>query len=63
MLINKERNMDTKQQILDLLTQAQTLMENDATVQGEHYDFGTLTHSTVIDGLIAIKQQVEEHVD
>lgn len=55
--------MDTKQQILDLLTQAQTLMENDATVQGEHYDFGTLTHSTVIDGLIAIKQQVEEHVD
>lgn len=55
--------MDTKEQILDLLTRAQTLMENDATVEGEHYDFGTLTHSTVIDGLIAIKQQVLLNVD
>jgi hypothetical protein len=55
--------MDTKEQILDLLTRAQTLMENDATVQGEHYDFGTVTHSKVIDGIIAIRQQVELNVD
>jgi len=38
-------------------------MENDATVEGEHYDFGTLTHSRVIDGLIAIRQLVEVRVD
>jgi len=55
--------MDTRAQILDLLTRAQTLMENDATVEGEHYDFGTLTHSRVIDGLIAIRQLVEVRVD